>query len=185
MDILASWSSGAKIHELTGTDPDLAVARGAAIYGYNKLSGKGLRIRAGASRSYYIGLDTTMPAIPGYKPPVKALCVVPQGMEEGSEHILEDRVFGLTTGATVTFRFFSSPARAGDVMGTVVSNAEKELEETSKLEMTVPEIEGLGESSLVPVKLHSRLSELGTLELWMQQVDADRRWELNFNVRTE
>ena len=36
-----------------------------------------------------------MPAIPGYKPPMKALCVVPQGMQEGAELVIEGRDFGL------------------------------------------------------------------------------------------
>jgi hypothetical protein len=62
------------------------------------VTGKGVRIKAGAARSYYIGLETSMPAVPGYKPPLKALCVVPQGMEEGTELLIEGREFGLVTG---------------------------------------------------------------------------------------
>ncbi len=185
MELLRSWNPKSPARELSGGDPDLAVARGAALYGQTKISGKGPRIRAGASRSYYIGLDSAMPAIPGYRPPVKALCVVPQGMEEGTEAVLEDKEFGLMTGMPVTFRFFSSANRSDDAIGTVVKNAEKELEETAKLEMEVPQVEGLGDSALVPVKLHARLSELGTLELWMQRVESEQRWELHFNVRTE
>jgi molecular chaperone DnaK (HSP70) len=184
LEIFAAWDKARPVRELTGADPDLAVARGAAAYGLSKLTGKGTRIRAGASRSYYIGLDSAMPAIPGYKPPVKALCVVPQGMEEGTEEVLRDREFGLWTGTTVTFRFFSAASRPGDAVGAVIKDAEKELEETSRLEMTLPVVEGLGDSTMVPVQLHARLSELGTLELWMQRKDAPDRWELNFDVRT-
>lgn len=184
LELLAAWGEGHQVSALEGADPDLAVARGAAIYGRNKVEGKGLRIRAGASRSYYIGLESTAPAIPGYVPPVKALCVVPQGMEEGSECVLEDKEFGLMTGRPVAFRFFSSSARAGDEHGTIVADAMKHLDETAQLEMTIPEAEG-GEASMVPVKLHARLSELGTLDLWMQRVESTQRWELQFNVRTE
>jgi hypothetical protein len=184
LELLHSWDPARPVRELAGADPDLAVARGAAAYGLAKLTGRGVRIRAGASRSYYIGLDPSMPAIPGYRPPVKALCVVPLGMEEGSEQVLEDREFGLTTGSTVTFRFFSSPARASDRVGSVVADAEKDLEETSRLEMTLPAVEGLGDSAMVPVQLHAKLSELGTLELWMQRRNAEDRWQLDFDVRT-
>ncbi len=77
--LLTAWSDGAAVRELAGFEPDLAVAKGASIYGRNRATGKGLRIRAGASRSYYIGLETSMPAVPGFKPPLKALCVVPAG----------------------------------------------------------------------------------------------------------
>ena len=45
----------------------------------------GVRIRGGTARAYYIGIETAMPAVPGFAPPIKALCVVPFGMEEGTE----------------------------------------------------------------------------------------------------
>jgi hypothetical protein len=98
LDLLADWNGGQPIRELQGFEPDLAVARGAAIYGRHRATGKGVRIKAGAARSYYIGLETSMPAVPGYKPPLMALCVVPQGMEEGTELLIEGREFGLVTG---------------------------------------------------------------------------------------
>ena len=92
-------TTGEPVRELEGFQPDLAVAKGASFYGRNRVTGKGIRIKAGAARSYYIGLETSMPAVPGFKPPVKALCVVPQGMEEGSELLIEGQEFGLVTGA--------------------------------------------------------------------------------------
>jgi len=55
-----------------------------------------------------------MPAVPGFKPPVKALCVVPQGMQEGSELLIEGRELGLLTGHPAEFRFYSSPVRSSD-----------------------------------------------------------------------
>ena len=36
-----------------------------------------------------------MPAIPGFAPPVKALCVVPQGMEEGTRAALPEEELAL------------------------------------------------------------------------------------------
>ncbi len=62
-----------------------AVARGAAYYGLAR-QGKGVRVRGGVPRSYYIGIEAAMPAVPGMKPPLKALTVVPFGMEEGRGH---------------------------------------------------------------------------------------------------
>ncbi len=183
-EILETWKGG-PVRELAGADYDLAVARGAARYGRNKLSGVGVRIRAGASRSYYLGIESSMPAIPGYKPPIKALCIVPQGMEEGTEVTLAEREFGLLTGATVRFRFYSANNRAGDQVGTLVPDAEKLLEPASRLEMTLPPLEGLPEKTTVPVKLHARLNELGVMELWMQHTLSAMRWKLNFSVRTE
>src|SRR5207245_3474685 len=75
--------------------PDLehAVARGAAYYGKAR-HGRGVRIRSGASRTYYIGIESAMPAVPGMEAPLKALCVVPFGMEEGTEARIPDKEFG-------------------------------------------------------------------------------------------
>src|SRR6201993_2226559 len=128
LDLLASWNGGQPVRELQGFEPDLAVARGGAIYGRLRATGKGMRIKAGAARSYYIGLETSMPANPGYKPPLKALCVVPQGMQEGTELLIEGREFGLVTGRTAEFRFFSSSVRSGDTPGQILPDA-RELDD--------------------------------------------------------
>ncbi len=185
VDLLTTWTGGAAVRELAGAQYDLAVARGAAIYGRNRASGKGLRIKAGAARSYYIGLETSMPAVPGFKPPVKGLCVVPQGMEEGSELLLEGRRFGLVVGEPAEFRFFASEVRSGDRPGDIVANAERDLEETSMLEVHLPPIEGFPAGQAVPVQLNAVITELGKLELWMQHETSNQRWKVEFTVRTE
>lgn len=185
LDLLGNWSGGGAAKELTGAHLDLAVARGAAHYGRIALTGEGIRIRAGTARSYYLGLESSMPAVPGYKPPVKAVCVVPQGMEEGTERTLETKEFGLVTGEPVTFRFFSASTRAGDDVGQIVADAERELEETASLEVTLEAMEGRTEGDVVPVQLHSTVTELGALELWMRHEQSGKQWKLEFNVRGE
>lgn len=183
LSLLRSWSPGVEVRELTGGHLDLSVSKGAAHYGRMMLTGEGLRIRAGTARSYYVGLESSMPAMPGFKPPVKAVCVAPQGMEEGTKRALETREFGLVTGEPVTFRFFSSSIRAGDEVGAIVADAERELEETAHLQMTLEAMDGMPEGDVVPVRLHSSVTELGTLELWMHHTDSKNRWKLEFNVR--
>jgi hypothetical protein len=185
LDLLAAWNGGQPIRELQGFELDLAVARGAAIYGRYRATGKGMRIKAGAARSYYIGLESSMPAIPGYRPPVKALCVVPQGMQEGTELVIEGRDFGLVTGRAADFRFFSSAVRSGDTPGQILPDAERELEETSLLEIELPAVDELAAGQVVPVRINAVVTELGTLELWMQHANSDRRWKVEFQVRTE
>ncbi|HEY5779508.1 MAG TPA: Hsp70 family protein [Terrimicrobiaceae bacterium] len=185
LDLLASWNEGRAVRELQGFQPDLAVAKGAALYGRNRATGKGIRIKAGTARSYYVGLESSMPAIPGFKPPIKALCVVPQGMEEGSELLIEGKQFGLMTGQPADFRFFASEVRSGDTPGQIIPNAERELEETNRIEVTLPAIEGLPEGQPVPVQINPVVTELGNLELWMKHTGSDRRWKVEFQVRME
>jgi molecular chaperone DnaK (HSP70) len=184
-ELLASWNSGEPVRELEGSEPDLAVAQGAAIYGRHRATGKGIRIKAGTARSYYVGLEASMPAVPGFRPPVRALCVVPQGMQEGTELLIEGRTFGLVTGQAAEFRFFSSDVRSGDTPGQVLPNAERELEETSLLEVELPALPDVPPGQPVPVQIESVVTELGTLELWMKHTNSDRKWKIEFQVRTE
>lgn len=183
--LLGSWNDGDAVRELQGFQPDLAVAKGASVYGRNRVTGKGIRIKAGAARSYYIGLETSMPAVPGFTPPVKALCVVPQGMEEGSELLIEGKEFGLVTGYPAEFRFFSSEVRSGDRPGQILPDAERELEETSQLEVNLPAIDDFPAGQAVPVQINPVITELGTLELWMKHTKSERKWKVEFTVRTE
>ena len=186
LDLLSNFNNGQAIRELvTGenktADLDLSVAKGGAIYSRTITNGSGIRIKAGTARSYYIGIESSLPAIPGIVHPLKALCVVPQGMEEGSEYSLDEREFGLSIGQAVEFRFFSSNVRAADQVGSQVDDAD-ELEETAQLKVTLSSVDE-NSPHIVPVKLHSRITELGTLELWMQHSESEQRWKIEFNVR--
>jgi molecular chaperone DnaK (HSP70) len=165
--------------------PDLAVAKGAASYGRSRALGQGLRIKAGTARSYYVGLESSMPAIPGFKPPVKALCVVAQGMEEGTEVVIDDQEFGLVTGKPASFRFFSSEIRSGDLPGQILANAERDLEEVSRIEVNLPVVNGFSAGQVVPVKINPVVTELGNLELWIKHTASNDRWKVEFQVRME
>ena len=178
-EVIAGWADGA-VRELLGTDLDLAVAHGAAYYGMVR-RGRGVRIRGGAARSYYIGVETAMPAVPGMPPPLKAVCVVPFGMEEGTEADLPAQQFGLVVGEPAEFRFLGSSVRKQDAVGDVVEDLAG-IDELAPLETTLPADEGAAAGTVVPVRLHSHVTPVGTLELWC--VGAAGRWKLEFNVRS-
>lgn len=182
IELLTHWAGDQQqIKILEAVDLDLAVAQGAAYYGMVK-RGKGIRIRGGTARSYYIGIETSMPAVPGIKPPIKALCVAPQGMEEGTESELPDKDFGLVIGEPAEFRFLSSSTRPDDRVGTIVEDwDEGEVQELPSLKTTL-KAEGKA-GQLVPVKLRSHVTELGMLELWSVERDGKDRWKLEFDVR--
>ena len=185
VELLASWlGSATPLKELKSAGLDIAVSRGAAYYGAVQASGKGIKIRAGTSRSYYLGMESPMPAVPGFVPPVKGICIVPQGTQEGTELELAGREFGLVTGEAVEFRFFSSTVRAGDRVGGVVDNAARSLDELAGLTLTLPPVDGAA-GQVVPVTLHPLVTEVGTLELWMQHTQSKNRWKLEFNLRAE
>ena len=162
--------------------PDLehAVARGAAYYGKAR-RGRGVRIRSGASRTYYIGIESAMPAVPGMEAPLKALCVVPFGMEEGTEAAIPGREFGLVVGEPAEFRFLSSSVRKQDHVGSLLEDWGTDIEELSPLEVTL-KLDGQ-QGAIVPVRLATRVTELGTLEVWCVSRDGAQRWKLELNIR--
>jgi molecular chaperone DnaK (HSP70) len=173
-------SLGAK-EVLDAPDLDHAVARGAAYYGRAR-GGRGVRIRSGAPRTYYIGVESAMPAVPGLPAPLKALCVVPFGMEEGTEAKIPNREFGLVVGEPAEFRFLSSTIRKQDQIGGMVEDwGADDIQELSPLEVTL-KVDGQ-EEMVLPVRLESRVTEIGTLELWCVSRDGQQRWKLEFNIR--
>jgi molecular chaperone DnaK (HSP70) len=167
---------------LENTNNDLAVAQGAAYYGATRKRG-GLRIRGGVAKSYYIAIESPMPAVPGVPPPVNALCVVPFGMEEGTSARVEGHGVGLIVGEPVEFRFLSSNVRKNDQVGTLLDSFTwpDDLIETSPLSANLPS-EGFEPGTLVPVTLEVKVTELGTLELWSVARDG-QRWRIEFNMR--
>ncbi|AWI81421.1 nucleotide-binding protein [Parazoarcus communis] len=169
---------------LGGADLDLAVARGAAYYGYVR-RGRGVRIRGGTARAYYVAVESSMPAVPGMEPPIEALCLAPFGMEEGTEAALPAQEFGLVVGEPVRFRFFGSSVRRTDQVGTLLDMwSVDELQELDEIEATLP-AEGRAAGEIVRVRLHARVTEAGTLELEALPVDGEQRWKVEFEVRAE
>ena len=183
-DVLSAWlvQEGFQAlderHVLEAPDLDRAVARGAAYYGLAR-RGHGIRIRSGAGRTYYVGIESSMPAVPGMPAPLKALCVVPFGMEEGTTASVAPMQFALTVGEPAEFRFLSSTVRKHDPVGTMIEDWGDDLEELSALDVTLTGREG----TTVPVTIESRMTEVGTIELWCVAPDSSQRWKLELNIR--
>lgn len=170
---------------LAGANLDLAVARGAAYYGHVAAAGRGVRIRGGTAQSYYVGVESNMPAVPGMEPPISALCLAPFGMEEGTEVALDAQEFGLVVGEPVRLRFFGSSVRRSDTVGTLLDFwGPEELVELQEIEAHLP-AEGRTPGEVVPVTLHARVTDIGTLELNAVPVGGSERWKVEFDVRAD
>jgi molecular chaperone DnaK (HSP70) len=179
LETLARWSSGVAPKLLAGTDAELAVCRGAAHYARVRSKG-GVRINGGTAQSCWIGIERNELAVPGIPPRIDAVCVAPLGMEEGTEVELP-QTFGLVLGEEVSFRFFGSTARKDDPVGAVAPP--DQLVEMSPIETTLPAPEGRAAGSIVHVRLHARVTEVGTLELSAVELGTGERWKLSFDVR--
>lgn len=182
MDVLNTWlrEEGAPpAAALAGEDLMHAVARGAAAYGRARDLG-GIRIRGGVPRTYYVGIETAMPAVPGMVAPLKALAVAPFGMEEGTGAEVPSGEFGLVVGEPAEFRFFASLERKQDALGELLDEFGDELEELAPVSVCLPAEGNAG--AVVRVRLETRITETGVLELWCVARDG-RRWKLEFQVR--
>jgi hypothetical protein len=185
MEVLNSWLVAEHAPEarlLAGSDLDLAVARGAAYYGFVR-KGKGVRIKGGTAAAYYVGVESAMPAVPGLAPELQALCIAPFGMEEGTQEELPDDEFGLVIGEPVRFRFFASNTRREDKVGVRLDYwTDDELSELAEIEVTLSD-EGRRAGEVVPVHLCAAVTEVGTLELQAVSQKDNGRWKVEFDVR--
>ena len=186
--VLDQWltSTGAEpIRVLQGADLDLAVARGAAYYGQVRTGGSGIRIRGGTAMAYYIGVESSMPAVPGLPPPIQAVCVAPFGLEEGTRAELPEAEFGLVIGEPVRFRFFGSTVRRDDRAGDILDRwSPDEMQELQEIEAMLPS-EGHGPGEIVTVQLQAGVTEVGTLELEAVEAQGEQRWKVEFDTRAE
>ena len=182
LSVLNSWLAEEglpPVQQLSGEDLMHAVSRGAAYYGLAR-QGRGVRIRGGVPRTYYVAIESAMPAVPGFATPLKALTVVPFGMEEGTDLRIPAREFGLVVGEPAEFRFFTSAVRKNDQPGDLIEDFGGDLEELAPMEVNLPAEQNAAD--VVPVSFETVVTETGMLQLWCVARDG-RRWKLEFNVR--
>ncbi|HVY61336.1 MAG TPA: Hsp70 family protein, partial [Planctomycetota bacterium] len=181
LSTLTRWG-GARPQELVAESYDLAVAKGAAYYGLVRRD-RGLRIRGGLGRAYYVGVDT------GAKEPTP-LCLTPRGLEAEKPVAVKLGML-LQANVPVQFPFFFSSSRQ-DKPGDLAVDARVATEsEEGDLEELPPLVTVLrsgakrtSERKEIAVELEARLTELGVLELACHAVDGtDRRWNLELSVR--
>jgi len=187
LEVINHWlasDQAAPARLLQGADLDLAVSRGAAYYGYVR-KGRGVRIRGGSAAAYYVGVESSMPAVPGFAPPLEALCIAPFGIEEGTQADLPPYEFGVVVGEPVHFRFFASTVRRDDVVGTRLDGwSEDEVEELAEIEVVLS-AEHHRPGDIVPVHLVALVTEVGTLQLEAVAKEGGQRWKVEFDVRSD
>jgi hypothetical protein len=198
LEVMEGWS-GHRPRALPNHDLALAVARGAAYFGWVRESG-GLRIAGGTARAYYVGV-----AGDGAD---KAACLIPRGLEEGQAVDIHEPEFMATVDRPVSFPLYASSVRHGDRPGMVVGLDPEQFEGLPPLATVLgtkrkdmprkgvgerqPEAEpdldddiDLSAPEEIPVHLRARVTEIGTLELWCVGRGDGRKWRLQFQVRGE
>ena len=192
LQLLYKWTQNSDIGILNDENPNIAVANGAVGYALVKNGIKQLRVKAGSSHAYYIGIESSMPAIPGFTPPINGVCIVPLGMEEGSKSDIPVDGLGVLIGEETHFNLYMSTDRSEDTFGDVIEGIDNydvdSIIALPTLKACLPKNDETNDSNaiLVPVKLHSELLESGTLYLsCINLLDEEQNYQLEFELRTE
>jgi molecular chaperone DnaK (HSP70) len=162
---------------LSNESPESAVAIGAAYYGHVRKSG-GLRVSGGSARAYYVGVQTAERLTEGR---IQAVCALPRGTEEGTTLKLEGREFAALANRPVTFTLYSSTT-GHDAHGAVVTLNEDEVHRHAPLITTLRYGKKSRQVELA-ARLTTSFTEVGTLELWLESLNSDHRWRLQFQLR--
>lgn len=174
---LARWYPGSHTKLLESMSLDLAVARGAAYYGKVR-RGFGVRIGGGTPKAYYLGVD--IKKLDGTLAH-QALTLLPRGSEEGASYE-SSQTFSLRPNTPVSFNLYTSQVRLNDRKGDLIDIDLKELQPLPAIHTILR----LGKKQLadsIPVRLHIKLTAIGTLELWLQSQKSEHRWSLEFQLR--
>ncbi|HJQ84474.1 MAG TPA: molecular chaperone DnaK, partial [Candidatus Binatia bacterium] len=128
---------------------------------------------------YFLGLAA---ASGGADDAVDTLCLVQRGMHEGTEIEITSPELTVLANQPVSFPLFTSSTRLGDRAGAVVRAERATLSELPPIRTVLRFGKKLAAASL-PVHVISKLTEIGTLEVWCRSRATDHRWRLEFRLR--
>ncbi len=183
IDILGSWFQDHRRGQASPTEwtptvlenerLELAVARGAAYYGMVR-RGKGVRITANLARTYYVRVEG------GGQ---KAVCLIPGDARPGQDIELPNRTFQLLISEPVEFPLLVSSTRLTDRPGQLFEIDDEQMISLPPIR-TVLRARSRRDTGRISVRLHARLTEIGTIELWCSDIGQQRSWRLQFDVRS-
>lgn len=162
------WQPGV----LEGESLALAVAIGAAYFGQVR-RGVGVQIEAKLACSYYLQTQA--------EPPL-GICLVPGSASAGDSFSLDDQPLELTIGQPVQFPLLYSTVLLADRIGDGVRFDEEHFGRLPPIR-TVLEGQRRNHRGDLSVVLSTELTQIGTLQMWCNERDSDRRWKLEFDVR--
>jgi molecular chaperone DnaK (HSP70) len=176
-DVVGRWYNR-RPEILQSSDLDSAVAHGAAYYSYIRSTRRGVLVRGGLPRTYYVGLGATDPDV------VTTMCLVPRGADEGTNVEISNESLQLVANRSVSFRLYSSLTRTEDDLGQIVefSRSDPDLHVHAPLHAVI-RFGKAADQRLIPVRLEAQLTPIGTLEAWCESKISDHRWRLQFELR--
>lgn len=180
---IANWQPGSEPVVLHNSEPDLAVARGAARFG-SLVHRRAERIEAGAARAIYLEVHRQK-ATDDQKSAL--VCILPKDASAEEEFKISQPGLELRLNHLVRFQPYYSTRHDSDGPGSLVSWNDADFHRLPPLQ-TIAKLEDKHSRSgrdRVPVTLTARMNELGLLKVACQSADPriKQAWPLEFNLR--
>jgi molecular chaperone DnaK (HSP70) len=195
---IGSWQSGALPAVLVNSEPDLAVACGAARFG-KLVHAQARRIEAGSAHAIFLHAHRANGAHVDESTAPALVCVLAQGAPTEQTFAVADLGLELRVNVPVRFQTFSSARHAVERVGDIVAWNDRDFVALPALEAAVRVADAVGTATgttrpaapagaapqTVPVRLTTRVSELGRLEIACVSTDprVPGTWPLDFNLR--
>jgi DNA-K related protein len=183
---VGKWQGGLPPLALENADPDLAVARGAALFG-KFVHRKTERIEAGAARAIFLEVLRERSPEAAERARASLVCVLPRGASSEQRFDITGLPLKMHTNRLARFQAYYSTRHNRSKAGDIVDWSKEEFHALPPLEtiITVPDSAPGTTTDTLPVTLIASANELGLLQV--SCVSADHRirqsWPLEFNLR--
>jgi hypothetical protein len=182
---VAKWQGGLPPLALENADPDLAVARGAALFG-KVLHRRTEPIEAGAARAVFLEVLRRTPEAAEPAPP-SLVCVLPRGASSDQRFEITRLPLEVQTNRPARFRAYYSTRDDGSKAGDVADWSEEDHHALPPLETVINVTDSAPGTTVntLPVTLIASANELGLLQVSCVSADPSIRqcWPLEFNLR--
>jgi molecular chaperone DnaK (HSP70) len=184
--VLSSWQQQ-KVQRLLNPLMDLAVAHGAAHYGYILRSKKEARVKAGYPRTIFVETTRQDNGLS------ELICLVPKGYDEGTPLTIAIPGLMLRLGEPVKFSLYASSEISSAAPGTRRRH-DSSITPLYSVQTQLSPHKGdpkpkPGREILIPISLKASIGSTGILELSCVRQDASEgethEWRLNFAIRKE
>jgi molecular chaperone DnaK (HSP70) len=183
---VAKWQGGLPPLALENRDPDLAVARGAALYG-RLLHRRTERIEAGAPRAVFLEVRRKGAPEAAEPAPSSLVCVLPRGALSEQRFEIMGLPLEVHTNRPVRFQAYYSNRDDKSKAGKIADWSEEDHHALPTLETVINVTDSAPGTTAktVPVTLIASANELGLLQVSCVSADPaiSQCWPLEFNLR--
>jgi molecular chaperone DnaK (HSP70) len=183
---VAKWQGGCPPLALENADPDLSVARGAALYG-KVLNHSTERIEAGAARAVFLEVLRERTREAAERARRSLVCVLPRGAMPEQRFEITGLPLEVQTNRLARFQAYYSTRDGRSKAGDITNWSEEDHHALPPLEtvISVPASAPGTTADKLPVTLIASANELGLLQVACVSTDPSigQCWPLEFNLR--